>query len=85
MRKQKKSYSYQISLVPEGENGYTVLVPALPGCISYGETLEEAAHNAREATALHLENLAAHRQPIPAGQEEVAVFTTPVTVTPAHV
>jgi len=57
----KKVRSYLIDLVPEEEGDYIVFVPALPGCISYGETAAEATRNAREAIELHLENLAAHR------------------------
>ncbi|MCH8268138.1 MAG: type II toxin-antitoxin system HicB family antitoxin [Acidobacteria bacterium] len=84
MGKTKKLYAYQISLVPEQEGGYTVLVPLLPGCVSYGRTIEEATENAKEAIALHLENLAAHKQPIPEGNE-VSVFTTLVSVSPTNV
>ena len=40
---------------PSDEGGYTVYVPALPGCISEGDTLEEARHNIREAIELCLE------------------------------
>jgi len=85
MRKTRKGYSYQINLVPDPEGGYTVLVPSLPGCVSYGATVEEAIAHAREAIELHLENLAAHREPIPAGNESAPVFTTLVHVTPSHV
>src|SRR5271157_1368416 len=67
MRKRKRVYSYQINLIPEEEGGYTVLVPMLPGCVSYGGTIEEATANAPEAIELHLENLAAHKEPIPEG------------------
>jgi antitoxin HicB len=84
MRKTKKVYSYQINLIPEREGGYTVLVPLLPGCVSYGETIEAATENAKEAIELHLENLAAHKQPIPEAHD-VPVFTTMVFVTPTHV
>jgi antitoxin HicB len=63
MAKAKKVHSYVVDLVPLEDGGYTVVVPALPGCISYGETAAEATHNAREAIMLHLENLAAHREP----------------------
>jgi len=57
----KKMRSYLADFVPAEDGGYTVLVPALPGCISYGETVTEATRNVREAIELHLENLAAHR------------------------
>ena len=60
MCRPRKAISYQISLIPEKTGGYTVLVPTLPGCVSYGITMEEATQNAREAIELHLENLAAH-------------------------
>ena len=82
--KTKKVYSYQINLIPEKEGGYTVLVPLLPGCVSYGPTIEEATENAKEAISLHLEALAAHKQPIPEGQQ-TPVFTTLVSVIPSHV
>ncbi|MGA3328525.1 MAG: type II toxin-antitoxin system HicB family antitoxin [Terriglobia bacterium] len=85
MRKQKKLLSYQISLIPEKSGGYTVLVATLPGCVSYGSTIEEATQNAREAIELHLENLAAHKEAIPEDNETVPVFTTLVQVTPTYV
>ena len=37
------------------EGGYTVYVPSLPGCISQGETREEALKNIKEAIELYLE------------------------------
>jgi antitoxin HicB len=57
----KNIRSYLVDLIPTDDGGYTVIVPALPGCVSYGETPAEATRNAREAIELHLENLAAHR------------------------
>jgi predicted RNase H-like HicB family nuclease len=44
-----------VVLEPSEEGGYTVTVPALPGCISEGETREEALRNIREAIGLYLE------------------------------
>jgi len=64
MRKATTGYSYQINQIPEPEGGYTVLVPSLPGCVSFGATVEEATVHAREAIELHLENLAAHGEPM---------------------
>ena len=46
---------FKIVLKPSEEGGYTVLVPALPGCISEGETVEDALRNIREAIELYLE------------------------------
>jgi len=42
-------------LEPSEEGGYTVYVPSLPGCISEGDTREEALENIREAIELYLE------------------------------
>ena len=40
---------------PSDEGGYTVYIPSLPGCVSEGDTLEEARENIREAIGLYLE------------------------------
>ncbi len=45
----------KIVLEPAEEGGYTVYVPSLPGCISEGDTFEEAAKNIKEAIELYLE------------------------------
>ena len=45
----------RVVLEPSEEGGYTVTVPALPGCISEGDTKEEALRNIREAIELYLE------------------------------
>ena len=46
---------FKVVLEPSDEGGYTVHVPSLPGCISEGDTVEEALSNIREAIELHLE------------------------------
>ena len=45
----------RIILEPSDEGGYTALVPSLPGCISEGDTREEALRNIQEAIELYLE------------------------------
>lgn len=45
----------RIVLEPSDEGGYTALVPALPGCISQGDTRQEALDNIHEAITLYLE------------------------------
>ena len=42
-------------LEPSDEGGYTVYVPTLPGCISEGDTVDEAMRNIREAIELYVE------------------------------
>lgn len=46
---------FKAVLEKQREGGYTVYVPALPGCISQGETRAEALRNIREAIELYLE------------------------------
>lgn len=45
----------RVVLEPSDEGGYTVYVPALPGCVSEGENRDEALANIREAIELYLE------------------------------
>jgi len=45
----------RVVLEPSDEGGYTVYVPSLPGCISEGDTKDEALANIREAIGLFLE------------------------------
>lgn len=46
---------FRVLLEPSDEGGFTAVVPSLPGCISEGETRDEALANVREAIALYLE------------------------------
>jgi predicted RNase H-like HicB family nuclease len=46
---------FKVILEPSEEGGYTAVVPSLPGCISEGDTVEEAMRNIREAIELYLE------------------------------
>ena len=45
----------KVILEPSDEGGYTAIAPSLPGCISEGDTKEEALKNVREAIELYLE------------------------------
>ncbi|HZK67829.1 MAG TPA: type II toxin-antitoxin system HicB family antitoxin [Chloroflexota bacterium] len=63
---------YTIILHPEPEEGgYSVTVPALPGCFTQGETVEECVDRAKEAIALHIEGMIADGEPIPQEQHPV--------------
>lgn len=60
-----------VLLYPD-EDGYIIAeVPSLPGCISQGETREEALRNIQEAIALHVEVLEERGEPIPEDQIEI--------------
>jgi len=49
------SMNLKIILEPSEDGGFTVYVPSLPGCISEGDTKDEALKNIREAIELYLE------------------------------
>jgi predicted RNase H-like HicB family nuclease len=72
-----KAFSYSVFYEQAPEGGYVAFVPALPGCHTQGETLEETEGNVREAIALYVESLAAHGEAIP---EEGPSFQGRVTV-----
>lgn len=55
----------QVILIPDEDGGYTVEVPSLPGCISEGDTIDEALENIREAIELHIESMIAHGEEVP--------------------
>ncbi len=48
---------FQVVFKPSDEGGFTAYVPALPGCISEGDSVEETLANTQEAIALYLELL----------------------------
>lgn len=73
----RKEVSYSVFYEEAAEGGYVVHVPALPGCHTQGETLEEAEQNVQESIALYLESLAATGESIP---EEGRSFQGRVTV-----
>lgn len=56
---------YRILMRREPEGGYTVTVPSLPGCVTYGENVDDAIEMAREAIELFLESLREHGEEIP--------------------
>ena len=56
---------YRILLHKEPEGAYTASVPRLPGCITYGETIDEAIEMGKEAIVLYVEELKSRRKKIP--------------------
>lgn len=68
---------YTVVLQRENDGGYVVSVPALPGCVSQGDTREEALKNIEEAIELYVEGVKAAGEPIPTedGREYIEVTT----------
>jgi len=63
--KKETVLSYTVIFEPQPEGGYTVHVPALPGCITEGDTLEEARENATDAITGYCESLMKDKEPLP--------------------
>jgi len=57
-------FNYRVLLKEEPEGGFTVTVPSLQGCITYGASLEEAKSNAKEAIELYIESLKEDNLPV---------------------
>lgn len=74
------SYRFTVVLEPDRDepHRYNVRVPALPGCRTYGESIDDALVNAREAVTVFVESLLADGEPVPA--DEYPVIATTVVV-----
>ena len=74
-----KTLNYRIRLEREEEGGYTVIVPSLAGCVTFGETVEEAIEMAREAIEGYIETLMELGRDVPIeddGFVDIASFGT---------
>ena len=69
---------YSVIVHEAGEGGYWVEAPALPGCYSQGETLDDALDNVKEAIALYLEALMDDDRRIPMDSDVVFHVAVPV-------
>jgi len=65
--------TYTVVLLPAEEGGYTVLVPALPGCVTEGDTLTDALLMVEDAIAGYLAVLAEDGDPPPTEGPEISV------------
>jgi len=76
-----KTYSYSVFYEQDPEGGFVAFVPALPGCHTQGDNLEETEQNVKEAIALYLESLSAHGEAIPdEGRSFQGRVSVPVTI-----
>jgi predicted RNase H-like HicB family nuclease len=67
---------YTVLLIPDQvDGGYTVTVPTLPGCVTEGDTLEEALDHARDAIRLYLADLEDAGEPAPEERVPPALAT----------
>ncbi|QQR55667.1 type II toxin-antitoxin system HicB family antitoxin [Candidatus Peregrinibacteria bacterium] len=66
---QSSILNYLVFFKEEPEGGFTVLVPSLQGCVSYGENLEEAKRMAEEAILLYIEDLIESGEEVPSDEK----------------
>ena len=64
----KRQYTIILTTEPDG-SAYNVSVPALPGCFTFGETIEEAIAMAKDAIQCHIAGLLRDGEPIPDEEE----------------
>lgn len=71
------NHRYTVILEQEPDGGFVASIPALPGCVSQGDSREEALSNIREAAELYIEDCIAHNDPVPteAGREYLQLET----------
>ena len=74
---QEATLSYTVILEREADGGFVASVPALPGCVSQGDSRQEALLNIREAIELYIEDCREAGDPVPeeAGREYIEVET----------
>ncbi len=70
-KSKKEMYHFKIVLRSELEGGFTVLVPALPGCVTYGRTLREAKTMAKDAVAAYIASLKRHGETVPIDRKTI--------------
>ncbi len=78
--KKKKIYTYTTFFEPAEEGGYVVTVPSLPGCVTQGETFEEAKKMIKDAISLYLKTLREDGEEVPVEKEEWIEVHIPVKI-----
>lgn len=79
--KKRRILTYTAIFEPAEEGGYVVTVPSLPGCVTEGETFEEAKEMAEDAIKLYLKVLRNEGEEIPTEREGLIEVRIPVTAT----
>ena len=58
-------FTYRVIIDPDGNHTFHGYVPTLPGCHTWGKTLEEVKHNLREAMTVYIEDMIADGELVP--------------------
>jgi antitoxin HicB len=71
-----RTLCYKIWIRPETDGTYTVIVPSLPGCLTFGDTIEKALEMAKEAIDVYIESLIARGKEIPIEEDQIEATVT---------
>lgn len=71
-----RTLRYKIWIRPETDGTYTVIVPSLPGCLTFGDTVEEALEMAKEAIDVYIESLIARGKEVPIEEDQIEATIT---------
>lgn len=80
MKNIKQIYNFTAIFEPAEEGGYVVYIPALPGCMTQGETFEEAEMMAKDAIEGYLETLKELKEEIPTESDNIIITKIPAEV-----
>lgn len=80
MKNIKKIYNFTAIFEPAEEGGYVVYVPTLPGCMTQGDTFEEAEMMAKDAIEIYLETLKDLNEEIPTESDKIIITKIPAEV-----
>lgn len=69
-----KILKYNVIFRPEPKGGFTVFVPSLPGCVTYGNDLNEARGMVKDAIRGYIKSLKKHHQTIPNDEASFVTF-----------
>ena len=73
-----KVYTYRVIVEPDENNTFHAFVPALPGCHSFGATIDEAQWNIHEAIELHVEAMIEDGETVP--EQKDPVYITRISI-----
>ena len=71
-----RTLRYKIQIRPETDGTYTVIVPSLPGCLTFGDSIEEALEMAKEAIEVYIESLDSRGKEIPIEEDRIEATVT---------
>jgi antitoxin HicB len=71
-----KNYTFRVIIEPDEKNTFHGFVPSLPGCHTWGYSIEETQKNLKEAIKCHIQGLLKDKQTIPQVDESMELIQT---------